>query len=142
MAERPGAYTIARLHEMTGVTPRTIRFYISLGLLPPAFGRGPGARYGEGHLARLQLIHLLKSQHLPLDGIKQRLHELSDRHVRAMVSMDAQPIGERWRRVALHPGIELHIRERDSTTSAEFDDAIAHILDVMKPVIDRLKLPR
>lgn len=142
MTDRARQHSMADLHAQTGFNPRTIRYYISQGLIPAAHGRGPGATYDEGHLARLQLIQLLKAQHLPLDDIRVRLNELSDRQVRAMVSTDAQAIGDRWRRVALHPDIELHVRDQETPKSAALDEAIALILDLVKPVIDRLKPSR
>ena len=60
------------------MTPRTVHFYIQAGLLRPAGTPGPGARYDDGHLARLRLIRLLQKEHLPLAEIRKRLETLSD----------------------------------------------------------------
>lgn len=69
-------YSLAELARVTGVTPRTVRYYIAQGLLPGANETGPGAWYDEHHLARLRLIRELQRQHLPLAEIRQRLSGL------------------------------------------------------------------
>jgi DNA-binding transcriptional MerR regulator len=76
------------LRELCGrgkVTPRTVHFYVQQGLLPPAGAPGPGARYGDGHLARLRLIRLLQKEHLPLAEIGKRMKGLSDSQVQELV---------------------------------------------------------
>ncbi|MDQ3870323.1 MAG: MerR family transcriptional regulator [Chloroflexota bacterium] len=78
------SYALYDLAEAAGVTPRTVRFYIQQGLLPSA-GVGPRTRYGEGHLARLQLIRELQRQHLPLAEIRVRLAPLRDEEVREVL---------------------------------------------------------
>lgn len=67
------------------MTPRTVHFYVQQGLLPPAGAPGPGARYGDGHVARLRLIRLLQREHLPLAEISRRIKGLSDTEVEALV---------------------------------------------------------
>ncbi|NLT67454.1 MAG: MerR family transcriptional regulator [Acidobacteria bacterium] len=78
-------YDIKTVCAEAGVTPRTVHYYIQQGLLPPAGSQGPGARYGEGHLARLKLIKLLQSEHLPLSDIRRRLESLDDAQVEQLV---------------------------------------------------------
>ena len=79
-------YDIKELCAEAGVTPRTVHFYIQRGLLPPAGSLGPGARYDQGHAARLKLIKLLQKEHLPLSEIRRRLESLDDAKVRELVS--------------------------------------------------------
>ena len=105
-------YTMGDLEALTGFNARTIRFYISQGLLPPAHGRGPGATYDPGHLLRLQAIRHLKERFLPLDEIKRQLGDLSDEGIAAMLQIEMAPPEDRWRRIQLHDDIELHVRER------------------------------
>ncbi len=71
-------YDLKALCAEAAVTPRTVHFYIQAGLLRPAGTPGPGARYDDGHLARLRLIRLLQKEHLPLAEIRKRLETLSD----------------------------------------------------------------
>jgi DNA-binding transcriptional MerR regulator len=85
----PSRYSLAELARVTGVTPRTVRFYIAQGLLPGANETGPGASYDERHLARLRLIRRLAAQHLPLAEIRTRLAQLGDDEIGEL--LDAEP---------------------------------------------------
>lgn len=81
-------YRIAELATSTGVTPRTIRFYVAEGLLPPPEGAGPAAVYNAAHRDRLRLVGLLKAQYLPLKEIRRRLATLSDAEVAAWLQRE------------------------------------------------------
>ena len=71
--EREGGMGIAELAQRAGVTPRTVRYYVAEGLLPPPGGRGQRRAYGQGHLDRLDEIRELKAAYLPLHEIRRRL---------------------------------------------------------------------
>jgi DNA-binding transcriptional MerR regulator len=71
-------YAIGELADLAGVTPRTIRYYVSIGLLPSPEQAGPKTRYTDGHLGRLRLIRHLQRQHLPLSEIGDRIAKLDD----------------------------------------------------------------
>jgi DNA-binding transcriptional MerR regulator len=131
-------YSIAEVQEITGLSPRTVRFYISEGLIPPAHGRGPSATYDHSQLQRLTLIQQLKADHLPLDEIKKRLDILSDRQVASIVQADSRPAGESWQRIALHPDIELHVRSKSMPESQELDETVSLILEYVKPLVERM----
>ena len=49
--------------KKTGVPERTIRYYISRKLVPPPHRGGPGATYGEEHIARILKIRELQKGH-------------------------------------------------------------------------------
>ncbi|HUG30446.1 MAG TPA: MerR family transcriptional regulator [Candidatus Limnocylindria bacterium] len=85
------AYSIADLARLTGVSVRTIRYYLAQGLLPTSGESGPGAHYGDGHLHRLQLTRRLQEQHLPLAEIRRRLAELTDAEVATLVATPPEP---------------------------------------------------
>src|SRR5215212_2955362 len=131
-------FSIAQVQELTGLTPRTVRFYISEGLIPPAHGRGPSATYDQSQVLRLQLIQQWKSERLPLEEIKTRLNRLSDREVVSIVRAESQPIGETWRRIALHPDIELHVRSRSMPEGSDVEETVSVILDQVRPLIERM----
>lgn len=150
-------YTISELADAAGVTPRTIRYYVTEGLLPQPDMRGKYALYTNEHLQRLELIGRLKDAYLPLSEIRARLEQLSVKQVKDLLASDSpEPsdsaadyitralaskaqsgvaeapasyggrgvgpdagrfeqsvpfVEERWRRIQLMPGVELHIRE-------------------------------
>jgi DNA-binding transcriptional MerR regulator len=72
------AYSLPDLCGLADVTPRTVRYYIAQGLLRSPGTSGSGARYDDGHLARLRLIRRLQREHLPLAEIRARLAALTD----------------------------------------------------------------
>ena len=62
---------IGDLTERAEVTPRTVRYYESIGLLPPGEREGHGhSYYTEETLARLRKIDQLKKLGLSLDEIR------------------------------------------------------------------------
>lgn len=65
------AYKISELAEKAEVTKRTIHYYISKGLIPPANGSGVASTYDEEHLLKLLLIKQLQDQYLPLERIRE-----------------------------------------------------------------------
>lgn len=74
-------YTIGQLAHHAGVTTRTIRYYVSKGLLPVPVTCGRYARYTLSHLQRLQLIRRLQQAFLPLAEIRTRLATMTDRDI-------------------------------------------------------------
>ena len=101
--ERGGReYSIGELADQAGVSTRTIRYYVSEGLLPPPLGAGPNSRYTDAHREQLEIIGRLKREYLPLKEIRRRLAghgpfptiPLAD----APEDVDASVDGERWTR--------------------------------------------
>jgi DNA-binding transcriptional MerR regulator len=84
-------YTIDELADLAGVTARTVRYYISQGLLPVDVTPGPGPKYGDEELARLRLIKRLQRDHLPLAEIRRRLEGLQDDEIGALVDAEPRP---------------------------------------------------
>ncbi len=90
--------SIGEVREITGLSPRTLRYYEELGLLPWVRRRAGGRRvYGADEIERLHFIQRLKALGLALTEIKdlnavyaiggstqallERLAELLDRHL-------------------------------------------------------------
>jgi DNA-binding transcriptional MerR regulator len=88
MTER--TYSMSELVQLTGFDARTIRYYISQGLLPKPLKRGRGADYGEIHLDRLKLISVLKGN-LKLDEIQARLNVASPEEIRQLLEAWVEP---------------------------------------------------
>ena len=76
-------YTLQELATIAGITPRTVRYYISVGLLPSPGNAGPGTRYGDSVLQRVRLIRRLQDQHLPLAEIRSRIEGMDDSDISA-----------------------------------------------------------
>jgi DNA-binding transcriptional MerR regulator len=134
-----GRYAMSDLEEQTGFSARTIRYYITQGLLPPAHGRGPSATYDRTHLLRLMAIRALKDRHLPLDEIKTELGNLRDEEIALQLGQPDAPPEDRWRRISIHPDIELHVRERPGPgVDAAFLRAVELIAKQARVIVDDL----
>lgn len=63
---------IREVCEKTGLSPRTVRYYEELGLLPGVRRRAGGRRvYGEDDLQRLRFVQRLKALGLSLQEIRE-----------------------------------------------------------------------
>lgn len=131
-------FGLEELGKVSGLPPRTIRYYISEGLVPAPVKRGPASYYREDHLNRLLLIRKYQAEGLPLDLIRRRLARLGVRgaqeealrreaggapptanpaldYIRALKGEGpreaaAQPV-EFWVRTPLSPDVELNVKE-------------------------------
>lgn len=83
--------TLDELCEQTGVTVRTVRYYITEGLLPPPIGHGTSARYSGEHLDRLTVIAALKDRFLPLREIRRTLSGLEPDAIADMAQRARRP---------------------------------------------------
>ena len=66
--------TLAELADATGIPARTIRFYISRGLLAGPAKAGRGAVYTSAHQDRLEKIKALQAQGRLLSEIAPLMH--------------------------------------------------------------------
>lgn len=73
MAAPEREWSLAELAEQTECPARTIRFYISRGLLPGPVKGGRGAVYNEQHRQLLQRIRVLQEKGLALSEIAREL---------------------------------------------------------------------
>ena len=83
-------YTLNELTEVAGVSPRTVRYYIAEGLLPPPVVAGPRSSYSSSHLNRLRLIGSLKNAYLPLREIRRQLDGMSDPEIEATLQQTVE----------------------------------------------------
>jgi len=69
---RLAVYAIGEVCNRAGVSPRTVRYYEELGLLPGVRRRAGGRRvYGDAELERLRFIQRLKALGLRLAEIRE-----------------------------------------------------------------------
>ncbi len=75
--------TLDEISRRSGVEPRTLRSWISAGLLAPPYRPGRGARYPAGNLDRALAVRALKEQHgLSLAEIGRRFMTASEDQIR------------------------------------------------------------
>lgn len=89
--EKNKEWTLKELAEEAGVPERTIRFYISRGLVDPPLRGGRGAAYGEKHKERLELIRSMQAQGMMLAEISHALSMPEGQIVKKTVHMLAEP---------------------------------------------------
>ena len=90
---KKSSYTLQELSKASGVSPRTIRFYIARNVLAAPVQAGRHASYDAGHLERLEEIKRLKDQGQTLAEIA-----ISDREPEPLPEVVPQ------RRVVPQPG--------------------------------------
>jgi len=101
-------YNIDELADLGGVSRRTVRYYVQEGLLPAPQGVGRGRHYGRPHLDRLLEVKAWQEAGLTLDEIRARRAPRTAGGRPAF--RPAQPLPRStWRRLALAPGVELHV---------------------------------
>lgn len=132
-------YAIGELEDETGVSARTIRYYVGQGLLAPAYGRGPSATYDLGHLLRLRLIQHLKEQRYSLNQIKELLSRMTDAEIERMLGVESRPPEDVWRRIRVGDDIEIHVRERpEQEPEADWTEAVEGIASYAHSVLDHI----
>ena len=101
MSSESGELRIGEVAKLAGTTPRTIRYYEEIGLLPTPGGREPGAHrtYAEADVERLTEVLRLKSLlGLTLEELKEVLEA---EEARAALRRE-------W-----HDGVEDPVRRRE-----------------------------
>jgi DNA-binding transcriptional MerR regulator len=139
VAPEPLRYTMADLERETGVSGRTVRYYITEGLLPPSYGRGPTATYDLGHLLRLRMIVKHREEGLGIKDIRERLGALTDDELASALKIRTRPPEDRWRRIQLHPSLELMVREPGGEPDLALEEAVELLVSLARPVIERLE---
>jgi DNA-binding transcriptional MerR regulator len=71
-------------HDPT-VSPSTLHYYVQVGILPPAVGRGRSG-YTPEHLTRFRLARQLKREGVGLARIRERLSQMSPAEVSAALA--------------------------------------------------------
>jgi DNA-binding transcriptional MerR regulator len=138
-------YTARDLAALTGVSERTVRYYVQEGLLPPPAGRGRGANFTADHLTRLKLIRAMQQAGNELDAIRDYLTELKDTLAQSGASFESvlaiwagrnerADILEQWRRrgrvpellrrYRIAPGVELTIDAQAALTPARLEKVL------------------
>ena len=130
---------LEQLAERSGVSARTVRYYVQRRLLPAPEFRGRDTAYTGEHLVRLQAIRRLQERFLPLDAIQEALAQRTLDEVGRIAAgedlvgevtrggeldtgggeTEVTDEGARWARWMLAPGLELHLAgDADDTVKA------------------------
>jgi DNA-binding transcriptional MerR regulator len=106
-------WTLRELAAESGVAERTIRFYISKGILDPPLRGGRGAAYGPDHLARLREIRDLQAKGLMLADIA-RLPE-----PQTAVGLGDLPAPAAWESYAIADDVIVLVRSESASWRAK-----------------------
>jgi len=120
-------WTLRELAAESGVPERTIRFYISKGILDPPLRGGRGAVYGPDHLARLREIRGFQSKGLMLAEIA-RLPE-----PQAAPAGPDLPAPSAWESYAVADDVTVWVRAGSSPWRAK------HIRSALKEFASRIQ---
>ena len=74
-------FTLEDLSTITGLTLRTLRFYMQEGILQGPDTHGKNARYSQKHLDQLEVIQRLKNLHVPLQEIRHLLNNITPQEI-------------------------------------------------------------
>jgi len=109
----PAGLSIREVCERTGLSPRTVRYYEELGLLPGVRRRAAGRRvYGADELERLRFVQRLKALGLALAEIRDlnAVHAIGG-STRAMLERLDQLLGRRVSEVDARVGELTRLRD-------------------------------
>jgi DNA-binding transcriptional MerR regulator len=109
------SYTMAQLVAEAGVTVRTVRHWVHERVLPHRDYGDWFFKYDEAFRARLLAVVRLRDKGWHLPEIREKLDRATPEEITALAGL-APPAGarralyERWERISLHAGLELHLR--------------------------------
>src|SRR5210317_1092083 len=85
--------SIQDLVDLSGVSRRTVRYYVQRGLIPPPEGAGRGHYYTRDHLEQLQRVRAMQQAGHSLNEIAALIGDVSDavRDTEIRLSMSAPP---------------------------------------------------
>jgi hypothetical protein len=130
---------------------RSVRFYVSNGLLDRPEGTGTSATYNYRHLLQLLAIKIRQREGQTLDVIRREMKEVSGDALERRVATSLAPalgvsdgaaLSRRveegpatWRRLPVAEGIEIHVRD-DSTAATE--DGMVALREAVRAALGRM----
>ena len=98
--------SIDQLATLTGLTARTVRYYIQQGLVSRPEGARRGAYYERRHVEQLVLIRRWTDAGLSLDRVRELLGGAPEDPPRRFVPPGSVEV---WSRVTVADGLEVHL---------------------------------
>ena len=118
-------FSIEDLSRITGLTRRTIRYYIQQGLLAHPVGERRAAHYLASHLETLLRIRRLADEGFSLEAISQKLNE-DDRNEHAASAHTPIPGTARTCiHIAIAAGVELKLPEIPGKIMAQITELLS-----------------
>jgi len=102
-------YPIGEIATLGGVSRRTVRYYVQEGLIPQPLGLGRGNHYTADHLEQLLRVKAMQESGRTLDEIRGALGRAPGRRAAGKPAREEVLPRSLWRRIALTPGVELHV---------------------------------
>jgi DNA-binding transcriptional MerR regulator len=129
---------LAGLSRASGVTPRTIRYYINQGLLPSPGKRGRGASYDPALVERLALIKRLQAERWPLARIRAEIEGGARRKEEGGTSTSVRPSASylppqrsTWEHVPVSTHVEISFRSMLPTDQKKLVDRLIELARTM-----------
>lgn len=127
---------------------RSVRFYVSAGLMDRPDGTGTAATYHYRHLLQLLTVKIRQREGQSLDEIRKEVRTLAGDVLEKRVAGSLEPVlvvradqvalradePVAWRRVSVADGIELHVRE---DSSAAREDSLMAMREAVRAAIGR-----
>ena len=98
--------SIDQLATLTGLTARTVRYYIQQGLVSRPEGAKRGAYYEQRHIEQLLLIRRWTDAGLSLDRVRELIGGAPEDPPRRPVPPGSVEV---WSRVTVADGLEVHL---------------------------------
>lgn len=131
-------FTIDELTEETGISVRTIHYYIKKGLLPNPKSRGPSTRYGQEYIDRLKLIQVLKANHHPLDEIATLLGKITETDISRFAILGEQNF---LRYLQISNSEEPVAQAKEEMKAEEAREYIRQVLNLSNTTTGKLRQP-
>jgi len=112
-------YSLNELCQLTGLSRRTVRYYIQEGLVQRPIGQKRGAYYTDDHLKQLQQLQKWQSAGYSLDRIRElMIQEASPTDTLLLLQPKLGDVSV-WSHIHISQGIELHINPEKAGMSPE-----------------------
>jgi DNA-binding transcriptional MerR regulator len=111
----PSYYNIETLARLTGLTRRTVRYYVQRGLIPKPEGGGRGHYYTDEHLRLIEMIKIWQKQGVPLEKMRVLIRQgTQPDHAEVAYEIESttasQVTTDRWITVRFGGSVELSCR--------------------------------
>ena len=112
----PDKLSIEQLATLTGLTARTVRYYIQQGLVSRPEGAKRGAYYEARHVEQLLMIRRWTDAGLSLDRVRELISGAPENPPPRAVRPGTVEV---WSRVTLADGLEIHVEPGRAGLSPE-----------------------